>query len=222
MRLVHSYSALKLYEQCPLRYYRQRIVKDVHERDTKYTTHGNVVHKAIEDNINANTPFPTELSVYAGPTNAIRRSVRDDQRVVCEKSLGLDRAYGSTGYWDNAIWIRAKIDVLVHGGKSESAVVFDWKTGKRKVDFTQLKIATLATFAAYTGVESVRAAFIWLKDKIMDKVTYTRSQTSVLIAEIEPRLLAIEEAQAVNVWTPKPSYLCNYCPCKPTCPYSLK
>lgn len=220
MRLVHSYSALKLYEQCPLRYYRQRIAKDVHDQDTKFTTHGHVVHKAIENNLNANTPFPPELASYAGPTNAIRRSVADDQRVVCEKNLGLNRAYDNTGYWDDAVWIRAKIDVLVHGGKS--AVVFDWKTGKRKVDFTQLKIATIATFAAHTGVESVRAAFIWLKDKVMDKVTYAREEVPVLIAEIEPRLLAIEEAQVMNVWTPKPSYLCTYCPCKPTCNYALK
>lgn len=223
MRLVHSYSALKLYEQCGLRYYRQRIVKDVHEQETKYTTHGNIVHKAIELNVANNTPLPPELAGYTGPARALKDSAEKGRTVGCEKNFGLDNDFNPSDYWGDAVWIRAKLDVLVTGGpKPESASIIDWKTGKRRIDFTQLKIAAIAVFKSFTKLNEIKASFVWLKDQVMDKETYTRDQLPGLIQELNPRLLAIEEAQITNVWKPKPSYLCNYCPCQPTCSYALK
>lgn len=223
MRLVHSYSALKLYEQCGLRYYRQRILKDVHEQETVYTTHGHVVHKAIENNINHGTPLPPEQSAYAGLVGAIQSAAaRAGKGVVCEQNVGLNRAYNATGYWDDSVWIRSKIDVMVHNDVHPAAAIFDWKTGKRKVDFTQLKIAAIAAFRMLPTVDTIKASFVWLKDQLIDAEIYHRDRMFPLIQELNPRFMAIEDAVETNVWTPKPSYLCNYCPCKPTCSYALK
>lgn len=221
MRLIHSYSALKLYEQCGLRYYRQRILKDVYEQQTVHTTHGNEVHKAIEDKIKHGTPVPPELTAYSGIINVVERSAKAAGKAIAvEQNLGLDNHFNPAGYWDSNIWLRAKLDVVTHGG--QEAEVIDWKTGKRKVDFTQLRIATIAVFKSYVNVNTVTSAFVWLKDQIMDKEVHQREGLPSLIDEIKPRLDSIEEAHAGNVWRPKPSYLCNYCPCKPTCPYALK
>lgn len=221
MRLVHSYSALKLYEQCQLRYYRQRIIKDAHETDTVHITHGNTVHKAIENKITKGTALPKELHSYAGLVDAVERTAKaSNRRVHTEQNIGLDSDLNPVGYWDKAIWLRTKVDILIHGGSQ--AVLMDWKTGKRKLDFTQLKISAISVFKTHVDISSIVASFVWLKDQLIDKATYTREELPSLIDEIKPRLLAIEDAHATNVWTPKPSYLCRYCPCKPTCPYALK
>lgn len=231
MRLVHSYSSLKLYEQCGLRYYRQRILKDVHEQETVYTTHGHNVHTAIENNLNDGTAFPPELAAYVGPAAAITSgTVLAGGLLDCEQNIGLDREYNPTSYWGDAVWLRSKIDVLVKppesigadDNKPRIASVIDWKTGKRRVDFTQLKIAAISVFKTVPGLDEVRTAFVWLKDKMMDKAVYVKEELPGLIEELTPRLLAIEEAQKTNVWKPKPSYLCTYCPCKSTCNYALK
>ena len=225
MRLVHSYSALKLYEQCGLRYYRQRILKDVHEQETVYTTHGNNVHSAIENNIKHATPLVKELSAYSGVIKAVKiGAATSSANVVVEQNIGLTRSYNPTGYWDGDVWIRAKIDVLVTGSPDKTASIIDWKTGKRKVDYTQLKIAAISVFQSIpqARLENIKAAFVWLKDKVMDQVVYSRGNIRPMIEELTPRFMAIEEAQENNIWKPKPSYLCAYCPCRPTCSYAVK
>lgn len=221
MRLIHSYSALKLYEQCGLRYYRQRILKDVYEQDTVYSTHGNEVHKAIENKLKNGTPVPKELSAYGKIIEMVERSAEKTGRTIAvEQGLGLDRSFNATDYWGGDIWVRAKLDVVLTGGPE--AVIIDWKTGKRKLDFTQLKIAAVALMAANPTIHQVITSFAWMKDKILDKRIYAKADSKALISEIAPRFAAIEEANVLGVWTPKPGYLCNYCPCKPTCNYASK
>ena len=44
MRLSHSYSSIKLFENCPLRYYRQRIKKEVVDEGGEASKHGERIH----------------------------------------------------------------------------------------------------------------------------------------------------------------------------------
>lgn len=220
MRLVHSYSAIKLYEQCGLRYYRQRILKDAHEQETVHTTHGHNVHSALENNLKTSKAIPKELAVHTGVANTVRKSVSKSQLLAPEKNMGLDNKWQPTGYWSDDIYLRAKLDVLVTGGPT--AVVIDWKTGKRKADYTQLKIAAIAVFQTFAETLQVKTGFAWLKFNVMDRADFKREEVPTLIDEIQPRIDAIQEAQENNVWKPNPSYLCTWCPCKPTCPYAEK
>ena len=43
-----SYSSLSLFKQCPRKYHRLRVVKDVKEDDAEHLIYGNAVHKAAE------------------------------------------------------------------------------------------------------------------------------------------------------------------------------
>jgi len=47
MKLSHSYSAIKLYENCPLRYFRQRIVKDVVDEGGEASKYGERIHEYL-------------------------------------------------------------------------------------------------------------------------------------------------------------------------------
>ena len=52
-KLAHSYTALKMYENCPKRYYHQRITKEVVDQPGTATVYGERVHKQLEEYLKA-------------------------------------------------------------------------------------------------------------------------------------------------------------------------
>ena len=54
-----SYSAVKLYEQCPRKYYHLRVIKDIKDDDNKeHLIYGNEFHSAAEHYVRSGTPLP--------------------------------------------------------------------------------------------------------------------------------------------------------------------
>jgi hypothetical protein len=47
-KLSHSYSALKLYDNCPKNYYHQRVERSVRDTGNAVTAYGERIHKALE------------------------------------------------------------------------------------------------------------------------------------------------------------------------------
>jgi hypothetical protein len=99
--------------------------------------------------------------------------------------------------------------------------VLDWKTGKRRPDFTQLELFALQVFAHYPDVHTVSSGFIWLKDSAMDKETYTRDKSKTMWQGLLGRIHRIEQSYQSDNWPAKPSGLCRYCPCKNFCDYAV-
>ena len=58
MALTWSYSSLELFKQCPYKYYRLRVVKDIVEPETEAMRYGTDVHKAAENFVRDGTPIP--------------------------------------------------------------------------------------------------------------------------------------------------------------------
>ena len=64
-QLAHSYSSLKMYENCPKRYYHQRITKEVSDSGSEATRYGERVHKALEERLtNDNELSQDQLIMY--------------------------------------------------------------------------------------------------------------------------------------------------------------
>jgi len=115
-------------------------------------------------------------------------------------------------------WFRSVLDVLiVHDNK---AFVLDWKTGKRRPDFTQMEIFALQVFKHYPNVNTVTSALVWLQNKQMDTQVYKREQSNVMWAKIMARINRIYESLEHDTWPPKPSGLCPWCPAKHICDYA--
>jgi ATP-dependent helicase/DNAse subunit B len=64
VRLAHSYSALKLFENCPQRYYRQRILKDIKDEGGEASKYGERVHEMLERRLKENLELPQEVAHY--------------------------------------------------------------------------------------------------------------------------------------------------------------
>ena len=66
-----SYSALDLYKQCPHKYYRLRIAKDIIEPPTEHLNYGLAVHKAAEEYIRDGKPIPEKYAFIKEPLDKL-------------------------------------------------------------------------------------------------------------------------------------------------------
>ena len=217
-KLAHSYSSLKLYENCPLRYYRQRVKKDVVDKGGPASIAGDRIHKQLEDRIAHGTELPEET---AHNEPLIRKLEKyKNWTLVAEQELALNKKLKPTGWWDEDAWFRGKIDVLLLNEDQTKAVVLDWKTGKRRPDMFQMEIFAAMVFAHYNSVQNVETTLVWLKDRAVDKLSVSRKERGFIWQEILKKVKRIEKSLEHDTWPAKPSGLCPYCPARPTCNYA--
>lgn len=217
MQLAHSYSAIKLFENCPYRYYHQRIAKTVVDQGGEASAHGERIHKALEDRIKEGTTLPSELDNLE-PTVQVLEQYGKSGSITAEQELTLNAKLEPTGWWSKDAWMRSKLDVLIMTG--EKAMVVDWKTGKRRPDFAQLELFALQVFLQFPEINWVSSTFVWTKDLNTDREVYTRDKKGELLTKLLEKTKRIEAALEKEKWPAKPSGLCKFCPCKDFCEYT--
>lgn len=215
--LAHSYSSMKMYENCPKRFYHQRITRQVTDPGGEATLYGERLHKMLEERLRDAVDLPQEAAPYAPLVEAVLRSVGGGTLMV-EQELTLNRKLKPTGWWDADAWMRSKLDVLVI--KDSKAIVLDWKTGKRRPDFAQLELFALQVFAHHKSVKEVSSGFVWLKDSAIDRETYKRDNIGELWSNLLNKVSRIERSLQEDDWPAKPSGLCKFCPAKHLCEFS--
>ena len=218
VKLAHSFSALKMYENCPKRYYHQRITKEVKDSVGEATLYGERVHKHLEDYLKTGAALPDD-SVKLQPLCDTFRTSAGDGGFFVEQEYTLNKDLQETGWWDADAWLRFKLDVLVVRDNG-TAIVADWKTGKRRPDFDQLEMFALAVFSFWPAVNKVTSVFVWTKENAMDKETYKREHIDDMWTRLLTRINRVEKSLETEVWPAKPSGLCRYCPCKDFCEFA--
>lgn len=218
VRLAHSYSALKQFENCPQRYYRQRVLKDIKDEGGEASKHGERIHEMLERRLKENLELPQEASRYEVLCQSVEKLAEGGELYV-EKELVLSDNHTPTGWWDGDAWLRSKLDVLVV--KGGDAVVMDWKTGKRKPDFFQMEIFAAQVFKHF-DVQRVQTVLVWLKDMKKDSETYARSDVPKIWNSILSATTRIEQALQHDNWPARPSGLCGWCPAQSTCVWARR
>lgn len=218
MALSHSFSSIKLYENCPLRYYHQRVKKSVVDKGGEASQYGERIHEALDKYLKGEGELTPETADYEDLVDAINK-MAEGGVLLTEQKLTLNIELEPTEWFAKDAWMRSILDILVI--KGAHAFVLDWKTGKRRPDFTQLELFALQVFAHYPDVHTVSSGFIWLKDSAMDKETYTRDKSKTMWQGLLGRIHRIEQSYQSDNWPAKPSGLCRYCPCKNFCDYAV-
>lgn len=218
-RLSHSYSSIKLFENCPLRYYEQRVTKSIVDKGGEASIYGDRIHKSLEARIKSNEALPQDMETYEPLVSAVVGSVGNGLLEV-EKELTITSNMIPCGWWDADAWLRSKLDILVV--KGPQAFVLDWKTGKRRMDMFQMRLFAAQVFLHYPEVENVKTTLIWLKDNKTDTEKFKRENSSALWDDVLARIARIEGALSNNVWPARPSGLCSYCPLFSTCKFALR
>jgi CRISPR/Cas system-associated exonuclease Cas4 (RecB family) len=217
VRLTHSYSSIKQYENCPKRYFHQRIEKSVEDKGGEASRYGEQVHKALEDNIREGAPLPAPLRKYEDMCSVVKQKA-EGADLTAEIEMSVDADFVPTGWWDPDVFIRSKLDVLIV--KDDKAIVLDWKTGKRRPDPFQLDLFSLQVFSHYEHINKVYSSFVWLPDQTTDMTISYRQDVPTLKQDTMARIRRIEESQTHDNWPARPSGLCSYCPCKSFCEFS--
>lgn len=205
--LAHSYSALKQYENCPKQYYMQRISREIKPSYGEASIYGDRIHKQLEERIRDGVALPKESAAYEALAAAFAELPAE---IAVEKEFTLNKELSQTGWWDADAWLRLKLDVLAIRGPE--AVVADWKTGKRRVDWFQLELFSIVVMKVHQEVQQVKTSLVWLKDMKMDTHTYKREDAPALWNKLMGKVSLIENSVDKDHWPERPSGLCGWCP----------
>jgi len=216
INLTHSFSSIKMYENCPKRYYHQRITKEVQDTGSDATIYGERVHEALEHRLDKKVELPTESETYEPLCKSIEGL---GGTLQVEQKLTLSENLTPTTWWEKDAWLRSILDVLIVF--EDEAIVMDWKTGKRRPDFSQLEMFALQVFSHYPNIKKVKSTFVWLKDLSLDSHTYNRLDADDMWVKLLSKTERINQSLTNNNWPPKPSGLCRFCPAKNICEFSL-
>ena len=192
MNITHSFSALKMYENCPRRYMHQRINKEVQDEGSDASKYGERIHEALELRLRDQSPLTDETKKYESLCAAIEQESEDGELFV-EQKMTLNKNLTPTEWFAPDAWFRSVLDVLMIHENQKKVFVLDWKTGKRRPDFTQMEIFALQVFKHYPKVDSVTSALVWLRDYKMDTQVYKREQSNEMWAKIMARINRIYE-----------------------------
>lgn len=214
-----SYSSLTAFETCPRRFHLTRIAKVVVEPQTQATIHGNEVHKALELYVGGKEALPEKYKQYKPMADKLRMT--PGQKFL-EERLGLTKALTPTTFFAKDVWLRSVLDVNIL--REKSAIVLDYKTGKRKVDGDQLRLFAGVALSKWPHIKEVKTGYLWLQTGQMDTQTFTQDDRQPIMQEFAVRVSRMEKAQAADEWVPRPSGLCReWCPVgKRNCEYCGK
>jgi hypothetical protein len=207
-----SYSSLDLFDQCPHKYYRLRVKKDIKEPPSEHLSYGLDVHKAAEEFIRDGVPIPEKYS-YLVPALTKLRDYEGEK--LCEYRMGLTRKLEPCAFYDKQVWWRGIADLIVLQG--DSAKIVDYKTGKssKYADTKQLELLSLAVFKHFPQVKRVKGGllFVVAGDFIRDE--YSADKVNVYWERWLTGTARLEQAFEVSVWNPRPNFTCSkWCPVK--------
>lgn len=212
IKYTWSYSSLDLFNQCPHKYYRLKVKKDVKEPTSEHLIYGLDVHKAAEDYIKEGKPIPEKFSYLEPALNKLRAYKGEH---LCEYRMGLTRNLQPCKFFDKQVWWRGIADLIVLQG--DSAKIVDYKTGKsaKYADTKQLELLSLAVFKHFPKVRRVKGGLLFVVANEFVKDEYDVTQDKIYWQRWLTNTSRLEKSFETNVWNPRPNFTCGkWCPVK--------
>lgn len=211
MRLSHSYSAIKQFDNCSKQYYEIRVLKKYKSENTEATLYGTAVHLAFEEYIRDKKPLPENLSNYHKFVEPLAKLTGEAH---CELKLGLTADFKPCGFFDKDVWFRGIPDLLIINKETGVARVVDYKTGKssRYADTAQLELLAGMVMQHFPEVKKVKGALLFVVANDMVKAEFTREQLPEILSKWGGKASMIEKVIEKGVVNARPSGLCKFCP----------
>jgi RecB family exonuclease len=205
-----SFSRLKAFMTCPKQFYHVNVLKQFPFQETEAMRYGTEFHKAAEDFIRDGTPVPERFD-FARPALEVLAAKPGDK--LCEQKLGLTAELEACGFFDNNVWFRGIVDLLIIDG--DRAFIVDYKTSKsaKYADPDQLELMALTVFAHYPQVNKANAGLVFVIADSFIKESYAPDDKQERWARWVTRYAAMQKAHETDVFNPRPSGLCRaHCP----------
>lgn len=173
-----SYSALKVFEECPYRTYISK-VKGVREPSNPAADRGTQIHNYAEEFVDGRLgTLPDSLKKFEAKFLELRE-LYIQAKVELEGDWAFTLEWEPTAWVGKDTWARIKLDALVHQSE-ESARVIDYKTGRKwgneMAHGQQGLLYAIATFFRYPKIQFVQTEFWYLDKNEITKKQFTRAE----------------------------------------------
>lgn len=216
-----SFSRLKDFEKCPLMAYYKYVEKKPQDHmDRTAADRGTKIHLEAELFVKGEGPFTDGLAKFPEYFNGLVDEFKAGT-IELEEDWGFDKSWGVTGWWDDDVWCRMKLDNCRHvaweDGELVSAVVTDYKTGKiygnEVTHGQQGQLYAIGAFMRYPTLQHVEVEFIYLDHGKPKKRSFSREKAMKFLPSWNSRALKMTEA---TDFPPKPNKVtCMWCPFGP-------
>lgn len=222
-RFTWSYTSLQEFLTCPAQWAAKRYYKTVVEKESEAMRVGNLIHATAEHYLKAkigephdiNQINPDYLPMVQPYCDAIRAAHAAGAEVYVEHEFCYTNKFEPCGWKDwNTVWVRGKGDVLVKNDNKIS--IIDWKSGRYKEDFLQLKLfAVLAALQPqFKDVQEFDPKFIFTKEAAPKNILkldkpIQRSELKSVLAEILVNVRRMEAAWESENFPARRNFLCR-------------
>jgi len=204
--LVYSFTLLKTADNCMYKAYRQYVKKDIPYVESKEMAWGNEVHSAFEHRLGGK-PLPESMRQWE-PIVAVYA----ERKALPEMKVGITRAGKPTGFFDNDVFVRGKIDATI--ARNDKALLADWKTGSSKYeDPFELEVQAVMLKARMPQLTAIAGHYVYTAENRVGK-THDLSDVNSTWARVNNKVEAIEDNMATGEWPKTRNPLCGYCPVK--------
>lgn len=211
-----SFSVLSTFETCRKKYYHLKVLKDAKDGDSEAANEGKIVHTAMFKRVIKGTPLPLPLRQHEkmAARFADAKGEKHGEMKMC-----LNNTFEPVDWFAPDAWVRAIADLLIINGKTVTIV--DWKTGKKRVDFTQLKLSAAVLSRMMPEIENFKLVFVWLRSNQVSFEELPKSGIKDVWMELLPRVKEIEIAKGTTTFPANESGLCAWCPVT-QCPHWIE
>lgn len=210
-----SYSRIRTFKTCPKQFYYKHVMR-MTEPESDAMRRGSAVHKALENYMNGDPMLDTthlQEAIVPKLLGFIDEVKSAADRHEAEAQYAFTSGWRRLNTWfDVDVFWRSQIDWTGWASDASFAFSIDWKTGKRRMDETQLWTNAMAKFLAEPRLQSVSEAFVWLDQGCsVDAVVFTRKDADDAVAFVERVSDEIEQMNSSNEWTTTPGTHCRWC-----------
>ena len=208
-----SYSVLSMFEQCRKKYFHLKVVKDIKDSDSSFSSEGKEIHDAMFQRVIKGTPLPLPIRHFEkwAAAFANRKGEKHGEMKLC-----LNNKFEPVAWFAPDAWVRAVVDLLIIDGST--ATIVDWKTGKKRIDWTQLMLTAAIISQLMPEITKFNMVFVWLNSGEISHESIEKSAIRGVWQDILPRVKEIEIAKRTTDFPATESGLCGYCPVH-TCPH---
>ena len=210
-----SHSALECHNNCPEQYRHKYVLKDLPpEEKSAEQNWGIFVHKKFEDYLNtkpADRELPIDLRIHQPYLDKL---LEIEGILWAERKVAIGvKPFGPCAYFADNVWWRGVIDATVVEREDARCLIADYKTGKKKDDWTQLALNAVWVFLNHPEVNLVNAQFYWVTDQSVTKRVWGRAELDSLVQMFAEKLQAYVHSWKNDAWPKRQSGLCNgWCP----------
>lgn len=208
-----SFSVLSTYEQCPKKYYHLKVARDAKDDDSSFASEGKEVHDAMYKRVIKGVPLPLPIRHYEKWAAAFEKRKGEKHG---EMKLCLNNKFEPVDWFARNAWVRAVVDLLIV--KDNRAIIVDWKTGKVRLDWTQLKLTAAILSRLMPEIDRFDLFFVWLREDKLHGESMGKNDMKKVWNELLPRVKKIEDAKKTTTFPANPTGLCRYCPVS-QCPH---